>query len=494
LLFLAVLEVPKTEFLIACLVLTLAAPSLARLCLSGRFDFFYPPTFFGFLIFIGHIFPLGDFLRGEDVVTAVWPYAYGSFENSLDFALELAILGAGSFFLGFAVTSRIPFRPTAAVQVFVPARMRLVGAVYTVAGLALFATGVVLLGGVSALIAGLADRIRAFAGLNYFFMAIFLLLDFALMWWAALLSKRRLFVFWFWTYFVFALALSSLHGSRAHTLVVVLAAVILYHLLYKPISLWRVPILLVIGAIALVAFQLIVREYLVVGELVSVETNPSLASLWGRFRTSLGSDFYQIQALTIVVDAVPDRIPFQYASTYLPLLLAPIPSSLWAGKLDYLTSPGVLTMALWPASWLDTGTTIPPSLMGEMYMNFGILGILVGMTLFGSLYGCAYSYLKRGGKNIVFAVLYAALVSVMIHYIRGELSAPTILLLFMTVPVMAAAWLVVRRERRPSGPLEERRGGEPPQGSGAPFDGGPVPTTVSRIPAMDGGSRDVQTS
>jgi oligosaccharide repeat unit polymerase len=326
--------------------------------------------------------------------------------------------------------------------------------VFTFVGLAMFTMGVVLIGGVSALLTGLVDRIRAFAGLNYFFMAVFLPLDFALIWWAHVLATRRLFNLWFWVYAAFAVALSSLIGSRANTLVVVLAGVILYHLLYRRIAFRRVLVLLAGGAVALFIFHLVVHEYIAAGKLLTISPNPTFNEVWGGFAGSLSKDFYQIQALTLVVDAVPNRIPYQYGSTYLPLLLAPIPSSIWAGKLAFLSSPGVLTLALWPESWLNVGTTLPPSLMGEMYMNFGAPGVGIGMAVFGAFYGCAYACLKRNARNPVVAILYAAFVALMIHYIRGEFSAPTILLLCLALPILTAAPLISARNPRSSVPRQ----------------------------------------
>ena len=47
--------------------------------------------------------------------------------------------------------------------------------------------GVIRVGGLGALMAGMVDRIRLFTGLNYFFSAINLLLVISLLWWSNLL-------------------------------------------------------------------------------------------------------------------------------------------------------------------------------------------------------------------------------------------------------------------------------------------------------------------
>jgi oligosaccharide repeat unit polymerase len=83
--------------------------------------------------------------------------------------------------------------------------------------------------------------------------------------------------------------------------------------------------------------------------------------------------------------------------------------------------------------------------MGEMYMNFGVPGVGIGMAVFGALYGYAYACLKRNAGNPVVTILYAAFVALMFHYIRGEFSAPTIELLCLALPILAAAPLVGKR-------------------------------------------------
>ncbi len=290
----------------------------------------------------------------------------------------------------------------------------------------LFAAGIVLIGGPSALIAGLSDRVRAFAGLNYLFMAPILLLAFGLVWWIHLLQEHRISDWRFWVYISCALLLSGLMGSRANTFIVILAGVIVYQLLYRPIALPIVIALVSAGAVGLVAFQVYFREYLILGETVTLG-QLSLGELWSYFTRALGTEFFQIQALTILMDAMPDLISFQNGATYLFLLIVPIPSSIWPGKLEFLVSPAVVTLALWPDRWLLEGTTLPTSLMGEMYLNFGIAAVLPGMIAFGGLYKFMYELAS------------------MTHYIRGD-SFGTVLFVIVGLPsYLALRWASKRQ-------------------------------------------------
>jgi len=438
------LSISTTDFLVVCLVAGLCVPTFVSLLLFRRIDIFWPPMLFSLIIFIGHVLPLPGFLQGEDVVSRSWPYTFLSFESSLNQALLLAITGVVGFQSGFVLLPVAPALRRSFDIEFRSRRLWSVGFAYTLAGLGLFALGVALIGGPSALIAGLSDRIRAFAGLNYLFMATLLLPAVALVWWMYLLQRRRLLDWRFWLYAVFAFMLSGLTGSRANAFIAILAGAVLYHLLYRPIPFPTVVLLISIGSVGLVLFQLVFREYLILGDIVSLGQNPSLTDFGDRLFRSLGGDFYQIQALTIVVDAVPRVIPFQNGFTYLFLFVAPIPSSLWPGKLQFLPAPGIFTLGLWPEHWYQDGITIPPSLMGEMYLNFGAIGVLLGMIGFGALYKFAYSRARRQHSPAV--LLYSFLLATMTHYIRGDFPDATVLFLIVSLPTyFAFKWVTKRR-------------------------------------------------
>src|SRR5436309_2385528 len=95
------IEVSATDFLRGCLVALLCIPALVSLGRHGKIDFFFPPVLFSFIIFIGHVLPLSQFVRGEDAFSQTWPYSFRSFRESLDKALLTTVLGVLGFYLGF---------------------------------------------------------------------------------------------------------------------------------------------------------------------------------------------------------------------------------------------------------------------------------------------------------------------------------------------------------------------------------------------------------
>lgn len=98
--------------------------------------------------------------------------------------------------------------------------------------------------------------------------------------------------------------------------------------------------------------------------------------------------------LCVVVRDVPDRVPFQGGWTIANIGLSLIPRALWPGK------PG-MTIGQWVSEnfthggGVETSTSVGPTWIGELYLNFGFPGIVVGMGLFGVMLRVAHEVAFR---------------------------------------------------------------------------------------------------
>lgn len=92
--------------------------------------------------------------------------------------------------------------------------------------------------------------------------------------------------------------------------------------------------------------------------------------------------------LLFLCHAVPEQLDFQYGYTYYVQLVNPIPRFLWHGK---PTGDAGLQLAMirWGSTAQDVALTNSPGLVGEMYWNFGVLGVFV---LSGVIGGVAKSW------------------------------------------------------------------------------------------------------
>jgi oligosaccharide repeat unit polymerase len=433
-------------------VLLLAFPFAYGFLKNGKVDVFEPSAIVSVCFLFGYVLPIPEFLDGQDELSKFIGLRISDFYGSLRLALLAVILGVLCFYVGYYVLPRKPKpRPPVGDQgaedvlAWNGRRLLGIGVSYSVVGLVLFALGIYFLGGPSRLFAGIGDRIVAFAGLNYFVQAIQALLVVSLIWWSHLLITRRIRKLWFWAYAVWGVVLSSLTGNKSTIVVVVLAATLLYHLLYRKINARRA----VVGGatvLALVtAIGLFTREYLAVRYFPTYNPHDVVGSAQGWLSSALGGNFMQIQTLTVLADRVPTQLPYQWGRTYLAFFTAPVPRALSPHKL--LPAPGIFTLAVWPHLWLEEGTTIPPGLVGEMYMNFGFPGIAVGMAMFGYLLArlqaaCGPRY------RTVWVLFYALMVGMIPHFIRGDLEDGAVALAILSLPTLVAAWFArIRRVR-----------------------------------------------
>ena len=423
---------------VTCLSALLLLPWIgAALC--RRVDVLSPVLLFTVYVFIGYVLPVPAFLAGVDPVSTLWVNDYGDFERSLRHALWVTIAGVIGFYLGYAATRdlipsvRVPVRSE--VPQWRDKRLLGMSILYVASGLLLFSIGVALVGGPTELLFGLSSRVTLSAGLNYFFYSINLLLVVSLVWWARALSEQRLPPVSFWIYTVSAVALAALQGSKVILFFFTLTMILVYHVMRRRVSPARLAVLVVVLVPVLSLYTIYIREYVVLGELRSIESTEGwLSFLWLLVTREFASNFVQLQALTLVVDRVPDVLEFQHGRTLLAMLTIAVPSSWYPEK--YLTAPGVFTLAIDPDRWVREGTTLPPGLIGEMYMNFGTIGVVLGLLCFGAGFGLIRRAVKRRGSDPATVVLYTISVAMLAHYIRGELVSPTVLLLIFVLPTI----------------------------------------------------------
>jgi hypothetical protein len=102
--------------------------------------------------------------------------------------------------------------------------------------------------------------------------------------------------------------------------------------------------------------------------------------------------------LLFLITRVPDRLDYLYGETYLTQLVNPIPRFLWPGK---PTSDAGLLLAKANGEVLADGEaylTRSPGLIGEMYWNFGILGV-IGLSALGGAVVRAWDRLPKIGHS-----------------------------------------------------------------------------------------------
>ena len=170
-----------------------------------------------------------------------------------------------------------------------------------------------------------------------------------------------------------------------------------------------------------------------------------------------GRRFLDMTRTSQVVSAVPETIDYQYGKTLVSWLVAPLPRAWWPGKPPIgigATVGGLVHRA-------PEGVGVPPGIVAELYLNFGIPGVLVGLFAFGALlrrlFAAFEPHLQSPGAALVYVVVATRLGVDMFPH---DISLAMTRLLQELVPLGAALWLCRGRDtdgRLPFGP--EQHGG-----------------------------------
>jgi oligosaccharide repeat unit polymerase len=448
-----------TGALLLVLILLLCVPVALQVAAKRKVDLLSPPIAFAVLVFLGYVVPLHSIRSGYDVFSAEMRTPVGELEDLLPLAIGTLILAVAGFFSGFyraSAWSRARLsNVTAPARKFNPKYLGRVGGAFTAMALVMLSIGIHNIGGLSALLQGMGNhRLALFEGLYYFIVAPNMILAVVLVWWTYLLVKRTPWTGRFWLFTAATFCICALQGTKSLFVIVIIAGTVLYHRLYRRLRAST----LISGAFLLIvliaSWNVVMREYLYVGRFVTLDLDNlagSGADVVERQLTT--NNFIQMQVLLTVVYYWPDASPYLYGSTYAAAVTAPVPRALWPEK--PMTSPGVFTAAVWPRLWFVDKTSIPPGLIGEMYMNFGVWGAFPLSFLLGAGYGFAdaTARLRPSFSRLLFLAL---LIGTMPHYIRGELSSPSVLLLTIFLPGLAAVW-VCSETARPQHTRIERR-------------------------------------
>jgi hypothetical protein len=146
--------------------------------------------------------------------------------------------------------------------------------------------------------------------------------------------------------------------------------------------------------------------------------------------TFAGGDLGYAMWLRVAMMNFPARHPYLYGQSYYRLLFAPIPRFVWPTK--PLNTQRVFAQVVEPSA-AATGLTLPPGLVGDMYINFGYLGVL-GMFVLGVIFA------QERYRGLVALLLLAGSGCWIFYLVRGSSTTPYIVLMV----VWLTAWLLTQ--------------------------------------------------
>lgn len=419
-------------------LISLLIPLLIALRYKEDLDILSPISLFSIFVLACYLFPASLVYFELDYFSIFWPIYLTDEGSSMVKTMAAVIAIIYSFYFGWyaaGVSRRRVYsrrKPnTYGLRVVRYPGFFWVALVLTCVSIVALVAGVYLLGGLSVLLAGMGDRIRLFSGLNYFFMLSNMLISCTVFWYFLIVTGHKKTSYSFYIYLFLMLLVISLQGAKSTIYVAIVILMCLRHYFVRPIPLSKLVASAVAMFIVLIIYQVVFRELLVIGEIVSLETEDG--GVFFAFFRELSGNLMQYQTLRIIVDKIPSEHDFLYGKSLLALVTLPIPSSIYPDKL--LTAPGYFTIFFWPDRWFNEGTSLPPGFFGEMYLNFGYVGIIVGGIVMGwfsaRIYKLSFHPFLRPKKVLTLCVFNGLL----LHYFRGEFVAPTLLALTILAPI-----------------------------------------------------------
>lgn len=225
-----------------------------------------------------------------------------------------------------------------------------------------------------------------------------------------------------------------LSGGRSLFLFNLLGIIIIYHFIRRHLSFKTVFFVGVIFLMLSLSYSAFLREVF-----YSYNKGTSGAGIFLEKTRDLpkailgGPDVVQIDALMRLVEAVPKELNWQYGTTLVALLLYPIPREFLPDK--PVGGMATFTRDLYPEFYWPRKTELSVSYIGDLYLNFGLLGSWVGMGLIGLMVGLLYrkvSSTTSGFWVIIYAITLVRLVSLF----RGDVYNAGVNYLLESVPLL----------------------------------------------------------
>jgi hypothetical protein len=130
--------------------------------------------------------------------------------------------------------------------------------------------------------------------------------------------------------------------------------------------------------------------------------------------------FDGLERTTKIVQDVPSKVDYLYGKSFLYSFYTIIPSALWPNKpVNALSADEWVVILLYPS--LDPARSkFPPPIIGELYFNFGVLFVAMGMFVIGLVLRF-FDKILISSRNPLVILYLASLISLLVHFVRGPM-------------------------------------------------------------------------
>jgi hypothetical protein len=229
------------------------------------------------------------------------------------------------------------------------------------------------------------------------------------------------------------LVVFSCMNSRASVALLILDALIISYYLQGRVSVGKASLAVAAAALLMVAL---------LGARVARRDSPlELVE-----KTVAGRDLMDVTKMALIIASVPGQMDYCYGETLVGWLAAPIPSHIWPNK-PLWTERGVfINQRVYGAKHSLSG--VPPGLPAELYWNFGLPGVFLGMFIAGVALRSLYVSFAPYRESPAAVLIYSIVVTRLTLFMLGSDVGTGILKTALDVVPLALMIFVVTRSDR----------------------------------------------
>jgi hypothetical protein len=159
---------------------------------------------------------------------------------------------------------------------------------------------------------------------------------------------------------------------------------------------------------------------------------------FGTFKRRLA----MINSVAVVVRDTPQWVPYARGSTiFMPAVAGFIPRAFWPDK-PIMQSGREFGRTFRVTNYITRATHIGPTITGELYWNFGLIGVIVGMAAIGSIVRMLYRrYGGLGRVSPVALAIHIVLLVEWVHFVGAVIANGGVVILRLVIMLEATRWL-----------------------------------------------------
>ncbi len=223
----------------------------------------------------------------------------------------------------------------------------------------------------------------------------------------------------FWIYLPVYTILMLKLGGRGRLVYPVLMCLIIYNYLKKRIEIKQI-IFYIICFLGVVSILFDLAYHFLFQQITSAQNIEASKNFLLDFMLKRNLD--RVDNFILVIKGMKDQLDFQYGKTFLSIPFKFLPAD-WPKAFGLkLIGGGTLFMQTFFPSVLAQGSGIPITLIGELFLNFHIVGIGYGMFILGVFIRIFQDYMDRDRTNPCAVILYSLFFVYLPNLIGGNIS------------------------------------------------------------------------